>query len=244
VSDEYDAIGQLYERVKSLPVGVAERGTLLAALPGLKGRSVLDVGTGTGFYPRIFKRLGAGRVVGVDSSAEMIAYARRIEERDPLGIGYEVHDGGALPKLGEFDLVTAVWLLGYAEGVDALDRMLANLAANLAPGGSLVVLVPNPDLDWDGLAGYPRYGLSAARTEVSFGRQGYVVHIDGDPPFDFAGFLWPPGVIEAALARAGLSGVRRHPVTVPTDALVERGQEYWAALLANPTFAVFSAARP
>ncbi len=64
--DQYDAIGALYERVKSLPVGLVEQATLLAALPDLAGRSVLDVGTGTGFYPRTFKRLGAGRVVGVD----------------------------------------------------------------------------------------------------------------------------------------------------------------------------------
>jgi SAM-dependent methyltransferase len=243
VPDQYDVIGALYERVKSLPVGLAEQGTLLAALPDLDGRSVLDVGTGTGFYPRIFKRMGAGRVVGVDASPEMITYARRVEERDPMGIGYEVHHGDTLPRLGAFDVVTAVWLLGYAEGVDALDRMLANLVANLAPGGTFVTLAPNPDLDWDGLREYPRYGLSAARTGESHGRQGYTVHIDGDPPFDFAGFLWPPGVIEAALARAGLTGVRRHPVTVPADALAERGGEYWATLVANPTFAVFSAVR-
>jgi hypothetical protein len=174
----------------------------------------------------------------------MITYARRVEERDPLGIDYELLDGGTLPTLGAFDVVTAVWLLGYAEGVEALDGMLANLVANLAPGGTLVALVPNPDLDWDGLGEYPRYGLTAAKAESSFGRQGYTVHIDGDPPFDFAGFLWPPGVIEAALARTILTDVRRHPVSVPADALAERGEQYWAALLANPTLAVFSATRP
>jgi SAM-dependent methyltransferase len=241
--DQYDAIGELYERVKSLPVGLVEQGTVRAALPDLDGRSVLDVGTGTGFYPRVFKRSGAARVLGVDSSPEMITYARRVEEREPLGIDYAVHDGAALPTLGDFDLVSAVWLLGYAEGVAALDRMLANLVANLAPGGTLLALVPNPDLDWDRLDEYPRFGLTARRTEVSYGRQGYAVHIDGDPPFDFTGFQWPPGVVDAALARAGLSGVRRHPVTVPAGALAERGAQYWAAFLANPTFTVFTAAR-
>ncbi|MEN3306394.1 MAG: toxoflavin synthase [Micromonosporaceae bacterium] len=242
--DQYDAIGQLYERTKSLPVGLAEQGTLLGALPEVAGRAVLDVGTGTGFYPRHFKRLGAGRVVGVDASPEMIAYARRVEEREPLGIEYAVHDGGTLPVLGQFAVLTAVWLLGYAEGVAALDHLLGRLLANLAPGGTLVALVPNPELDWNGLREYPRYGLTAAKTEMSHGRQGYTVHIDGDPPFDFAGYAWPPGVVEAALGRAGLADVRRHPVTVPAEALAGRGTEFWAPLVANPTFAVFSAARP
>jgi SAM-dependent methyltransferase len=242
--DQYDAIGALYERVKSLPVGQAEQGTLLAALPDVRGRSVLDVGTGTGFYPRIYKSLGAATVVGVDSSTEMITYARRVEEKEPLGIGYEMSDGGALPRFGEFDVVTAIWLLGYAEGLDALDAMLAGLLANVADGGTLVALVPNPDLDWDRIDEFPRYGLTATKTEVSHGRQGYAVHIDGDPPFDFVGWSWPPGVIEAAFARAGLRDVRRQPVTVPAAALVEHGEPYWAELVANPSFAVFTARRP
>jgi len=244
VSDQYDVVAEVYERVKSLPVGLAEQSTLLDALPDLSGKSVLDVGTGTGFYPRIFKHKGAGRVVGVDASQAMIAYARRVEEREPLGIEYEVHDGGALPKLGEFDVVTAVWLLGYAEGVDALDQMLANLLANLTPGGTLVAMVGNPDLDRDGLDEYHGYGLSATKTEGSFGREGYTIGFDGDPPIQFVSYLWPSGVIEAAFARAKLSDVRRQPVSVPAHALAERGERYWAALLANPTFAVFSGTRP
>jgi toxoflavin synthase len=243
MTGQYDAIGQLYERAKHLPVGVAERGTLLAALPDLAGRSILDVGTGTGFYPRLYKQLGAARVTGVDASPEMVAYARQVEEREPLGISYEVHDAAALPKLGEFDVVTAVWLLGYAPGEAALDGMLARLVANLAGGGTLVALVPNPELDWDGLDVYPRYGISAAKTEMSEGRQGYAVHIDGEPPIDFVGFSWPPGVLEPAFARAGLGGVRRHPVTIPADALAERGADYWAELVANPTFGVLTAAK-
>jgi SAM-dependent methyltransferase len=243
VTEQYDAIGRLYERAKHLPVGLAERGTLLAALPDLTGRSVLDVGTGTGFYPRLFKRRGAARVTGVDASTEMIAYARLVEEREPLGISYEVHEAATLPALGEFDVVTAVWLLGYAQGEAALDAMLARLVANVAAGGALVALVPNPDLDWDRLDVYPRYGISAAKTEMSEGRQGYSVHIDGDPPIDFVGFSWPPGVLEPALARAGLTGVRRHPVTIPEDVLAERGADYWADLVTNPTFAVFTATR-
>ena len=114
-----------------------------------------------------------------------------------------VYDGSSLPTLGQFDVVTAVWLLGYAPGVAALDQMLTHLVANVAPGGTLVALVPNPELDWDGLDIYPQYGISARMTEESAGRQGYLVHIAGDPPFEFEGFAWPPGVLEPALRRAG-----------------------------------------
>jgi toxoflavin synthase len=44
---------------------------VLSALPALRGKSLLDVACGTGFYPRLFKGLGAERV-RVDASVEMI----------------------------------------------------------------------------------------------------------------------------------------------------------------------------
>jgi toxoflavin synthase len=232
--DQYDAIGELYERVKHIPVGLAERATLLSALPDLRGRSVLDIGCGTGFYPRLFRNLGAARVVGVDASREMISHAQSIEERDPLGISYEMHDAASLPVVDEFDLVTAVWLLGHAEGEAALDAILTRIRPNVAPSGVFVALYPNPDVDWDVLAEYGSYGLTATRTEVRAGRQGCVVHVLGDPPFDFELFFWPPGVVEAAVERAGFTDVTRHPTEVPDDS------DFWSALLHSPTFAVVS----
>lgn len=242
MSGQYDdALSERYDGVKLLPIGLAEQASLLAALPELDGASVLDVGCGTGFYPRLFRRQGARRVVGVDAASAMIAQARRIEEQEPLGITYDVHDATTLPPLGEFELVTAVWLLGYAEDEVALDRMVANLTANLAAGARLVALVPNPDFDWNRLDALPRYGASVTPTGVVNGRPGSTVTLHCDPPVTISGYSWPPGVIEAALERAGLVDLRRHPVCPPTHG---GDEDYWADLLANPTFAVFSAARP
>lgn len=239
--EQYDALGKAYERVKYIPTGLCERATFLSALPDLTGKSVLDVACGTGFYPRQFMSLGAARVVGVDSSQEMVSYARYVETRSPQGIVYEQHDAATLPVLGSFDVVTAVWLLGYAEGEEGLDTMIGNLVANLAPGGTLAVLFPNPDADFDLLEDYKKYGYYMVRTKPSHGRQGVVVHVLGDPEFSFDSFFWPPGVVEPALERAGLKNVTRHPTVVPEDAVAERGEEFWAALRVSPSFAVLTA---
>jgi SAM-dependent methyltransferase len=241
VADQYDSIADVYEQVKRIPIGLAETTTLVSALPELAGKSVLDVGCGAGYYPRLFRSAGARRVAGVDAAQEMIAHAQRREERDPIGISYEVHDAAKLPVMGAFDVVTAVWLLGYAPGVDALDAMVARLAANLVPGGELVVLFPNPDADWDVLAAYSRYGMTVERTGEADGRISCTVHVEVDPPFDFESFFWPPGVVESALERGGFTGLKRYPAIVPPEALAERGEEFWAGLLACPTFAVYRA---
>ncbi len=108
--------------------------TLLEALPDLAGRSVLVVGCGDGRYPRLFRGKGARRVVGVDADQVLIAVAQREEERDPIGISYEVHQVARLPMMGIFDIVTA-----FLDTPDHLGR----IAASLAPGGLLVVVATN-----------------------------------------------------------------------------------------------------
>jgi SAM-dependent methyltransferase len=235
--EQYDALGAIYERAKHIPTGLAERATLLSAVGDLLGKSVLDVACGTGFYARLFSDLGAAKVVGVDSAGEMIGYARHVEKREWRGITYEQHDATTLPVLGEFDVVTAVWLLGYADDVPALDAMIGNLIANLVPGGRLVVLVPNPEPDWELYAQYGRYGYEIIPTGPMDLKQPVRVHVLGDPPFDFDSFYWERGVFDGALTRAGLTEVTRHPVVVPDE------EESWDGLLQCPSFGVFTAVR-
>ncbi|EWM17785.1 methyltransferase [Kutzneria sp. 744] len=237
--EQYDALGQTYERAKHIPTGLAEQATFMAALPDLAGKSVLDVACGTGFYPRRFVDLGASRVIGVDSSEEMVAYANYVERREPRGISYRKEDAATLPVLGRFDVVTAVWLLGYADDPAALDRMAANLAANLAPGGDLVVVVPNPDADFAVLAGpYGRYGYQVIRTGSETIRTPVSVRVLDEPAFAFDSFYWPVGAFDGALRRAGLVEITRAPTVPPAD---DRGAEFWADLLRSPSFAVFTA---
>lgn len=238
--DGYEAIADVYEQVKRIPVGLAETATLTSALPSLTGRSVLDVGCGAGFYPRLYRSLGASRVVGVDASPEMIAHARGVGGE---GITYDVHDAAMLPVLGEFDVVTAVWLLGYAPGAAALDTMVARLAANLRPGGDLVVLFPHPEVDWARMADFGRYGMRVLRTGESHGRTAVQVHVEVEPPFAFESFFWPSGVVENALSRGGFTDLRRLPTAVPADAVAERGEDFWAELRRSPTFVVYHAKR-
>lgn len=246
-SNQYDRIGELYEQYKDLPVGVAERATVLSVLPELHGRSVLDIGCGTGGYSRLFRRLGARHVVGVDPAREMLAYAQRVEEHEPLGISYEVQDGTAMPKLGEFDVVAAIWPLSHVGDRGAYDRMVANAATNLLPGGHFLAVVPTPETDWDGLSGaadVSGYGLSILTAEPAGDCVACTVRVDGSRPFEFVGYNWPPGVFEESCAAAGLTGVRRHAPVVPEAELAARGTDFWAPFVANPMFAVFTARRP
>ncbi|MEW1698367.1 class I SAM-dependent methyltransferase [Streptomyces sp. NPDC093249] len=79
--------------------------SVLEPVGDVRGRSVLDLACGTGFHSGELERRGASDVVGVDISAEMVAAAREIDRREPLGVRYEVGGVAGLPLLGTpFDL--------------------------------------------------------------------------------------------------------------------------------------------
>ncbi|MFE4016199.1 class I SAM-dependent methyltransferase [Streptomyces sp. NPDC059101] len=120
---QYDEIGEAFEGFKSLPLAhYAEVPGFLAMVGDVRGKSVLDLASGTGFYSREFRRRGATEVLGVDIAGEMVAAAREFEEREPLGVRYEVGDVAELRPLGRrLDVATAVQLLNYADA--ALPRL-------------------------------------------------------------------------------------------------------------------------
>ncbi len=157
---QYDEIGEAFEGFKSLPLTrYGEVPSLLGMVRDVRGRSVLDVACGTGFYSREFQRRGASDVLGVDISAEMIAAARDIERRDPLGVRHEVGDVTELrPPERRFDVAVGVQCLNYTEDVAAMERMCRNIHRSLVPGGAFFVLAQKPDYRFD-CPSLERYGF-------------------------------------------------------------------------------------
>jgi ubiquinone/menaquinone biosynthesis C-methylase UbiE len=107
----------------------------------IKGKKVLDVGCGEGYSTRIFAQHGA-HVTGVDFSGIMIKLAREQEERELLGITYEVASWEQLPfNAASFDVVLSTMALmdgpGYEQAVQEFYRVLR-------PQGSLFFSVTHP----------------------------------------------------------------------------------------------------
>lgn len=96
------------------------------------GTAVLDVGCGGGLLAEEFARLGC-RVTGIDPSQPSIETARRHAAESGLEIDYRVGPGERLPfPDAAFDLVYCCDVL---EHVDDLDRVIAETARVLRPGG-------------------------------------------------------------------------------------------------------------
>jgi trans-aconitate 2-methyltransferase len=129
-----------YERISALQAAMAEEALSLLDLRG--GESVLDIGCGQGRITReIAARVPRGRVVAVDASEKMIAFAREHAASFP-NLEFAVADARHLTFQHEFDLVVSFNALHWIpeQGL-ALDSIRAAVKPSglaqlrLVPGG-------------------------------------------------------------------------------------------------------------
>ncbi|MBC3366506.1 trans-aconitate 2-methyltransferase [Pseudomonas sp. SWRI154] len=110
---------------------------LLAAIPPVQAREVIDLGCGPGNSTELLvDRFPGATVRGLDSSGDMIEAARK---RLP-GVTFATADIGRWNEGGPFDLIFAnavlQWLPDHA-------TLLPSLVDKLAPGGSLAIQMPD-----------------------------------------------------------------------------------------------------
>jgi demethylmenaquinone methyltransferase/2-methoxy-6-polyprenyl-1,4-benzoquinol methylase len=115
------------------------RRALVRGLALARGARVLDVATGTGLVAAELLAHGAGSVVGVDQSAEMLAGARaRFAAGDSARIELLQAEAERLPFAdASFDALTFTYLLRYVDDPRATMRELARV---LRPGGRIASL--------------------------------------------------------------------------------------------------------
>ncbi len=96
----------------------------------IAGRSVLDVGTGSGILAVAAAKRGAARVVAVDTDPLAVRAATDNAQRN--GVRVEVREGSAGEVEGTFDVVLANLV------ADVIVALAADLRGRVAPGGTLV----------------------------------------------------------------------------------------------------------
>ncbi|WP_327286263.1 MULTISPECIES: class I SAM-dependent methyltransferase [unclassified Streptomyces] len=235
-AQQYDEIGEAYEGFKALPLEqYAVVPGFLALVGDVTGRSILDLASGTGFYSREFKRRGATDVLGIDISGEMVSVAQALEEREPLGVRYEVGDASELRSFEErFDIALAVQLLNYAPDIATTERMCRTIHRSLKPGGELFALNQSPDFGFDGPTP-EKYGFLSELTgeEAETGPQVRTTALL-DPPVSFIANRPRREVYEDSLRAAGFKDLTWVPIPVSEAGVHKFGAEFWADFHTNP----------
>jgi SAM-dependent methyltransferase len=99
--------------------------------------AVLELGAGSGFYVRLWQRLGVRSLTGIDIAAPAVA---RLQRRFPRYCFQAGDVGGPLHlPAGMFDVVTAFDVLFHIVDDAAFDHALGTIARTLRPGGVALI---------------------------------------------------------------------------------------------------------
>jgi len=233
---QYDRIAQEYgDSKKSDVVTFVEIPTFLDVSGDVRDKAVLDLACGDGFYSRKFGQMGAAPVVGVDISAEMIELARAQERKESLGIRYECADVAKLPSLGEFDIVTAAFLLHYSKDEDEMQAMCDGIAGQLRQGGRFVAMSENPWQKAGRYTLYKKYGFvkTLAEPQIDGAKITYLM-ATGRRPFKFNVQYFQAQTYERALRNAGFDDIQWHPLVLSEEGRSAKGESHWQEYMDNP----------
>lgn len=147
----WDRHSAAYQAGAQLPTDVAHYGPDIPSesdfrlLGDLKGKRVLELGCGGAQCSIAFAKQGAV-AIGVDFSAEQLAFARRLCERESAKV--ELHHSDladlAFVRSASIDLVFSAYAFGF---VDDLGRVFRQVHRVLKTGAPLVFSLPHPFYD-------------------------------------------------------------------------------------------------
>jgi len=232
----YNKLAKEYKASKLLPFrSHMEAYTLFKLLGNLEGKTIIDFGCGDGFHTRLLKQLGANRVLGVDISSKMIELAEIEEQNNPIGCEYLLADV-CKQDLGEFDIVTAIYLLNYAKSKDELFDYCEAIYKHLKPGGRFVGFNDSPDNTIENYGKYKKFGFYKSTTKERKEGDPITYHFtnpDGTE-FEFDNYYLSTDIYNSVFRQCGLLGFEWCGPWLSESAHLDHDDKYWDDLLENP----------
>lgn len=212
---------------------------IFRALGDVRGKSLLDLACGDGFYTRRFRaECGADPVMGIDLSPKLIERAQAIERHEPLGIEYKVGDAVELELERRFDVATAIHLLHYLESGDEIEALLKTIFGLLGRDGYFVTMIANPEFDLrthDATDSKSKFGYYFSLAEEGNGglMRFHPGGFEKEREISIEFRRWHRDFISQCARNAGFQPEWHDPF-VSEEGLQEYGLAYFENFLANP----------
>lgn len=195
--------------------------TIFSIINDVKGKIILDLGCGDGFFTRALASQGAQKVIGIDNSLEQLKLAK--EKGVPTNVLYQ-HGDIFHDKLPKADIVLAPFVANYAENINDLNFLIKNIYKNLNPNGRLVLVIDLPDNK-----NLQKFG--SLKTLEGPQADGTKIKIDLYNNDEFICTLfshyYTRQTLESILSKTGFKNIEWHKPIISNEGLAKYGSEFW-----------------
>lgn len=244
---EYNRIASQYKAAKQQTWRSAvEENTLFSLLPDLSQLSILDIACGDGIYTRKLKKLGAKNIIGVDISSNMIHLAQQEENRNPLGIRYEVGDASQLEYNKKYDIIFASYLFNYARSQEELATYCNSIFQSLKPGGQLIGMNDNPQNLPKDYHRYKKYGFikSCPPERVEGSPINYTIYNSDGSSFSFDNYYLSSDTYKKTFTTAGFKNFQWVQPFLSDDPQITGDINFWDDFINQAPVVALQAIRP
>ncbi|MBP9751627.1 MAG: class I SAM-dependent methyltransferase [Candidatus Moranbacteria bacterium] len=221
---QYEAISDRYtELVKTDPGKMfVQFPSALQLLGDVSGKTILDVGCGSGMFDQELSRRGA-KVTAYDISSEQIAHAKEAQEKELSHVEYLVSSPQEFKSGKLFDEAVSVLVLHYAPDTEYLRDFFSSTEKVIKEGGRFVCILTNPEFKRLGEVVCNRCfkRLENGKMSADFFDKNKEVSFSAE----FSDFS--TGDYEKAATDAGFSRFEWIPLQVSEDGLQKLGADYW-----------------
>ena len=213
--------------------------TILGMAGDVRGKRVLDLGCGAGFFSRELAIRG-GCVTGLDNAPTQIERARSLSGGS-LYIERDIFLGG-LPAA---DLIIAPYVANYARDTQELLRLFVAASLSLPRGGRLILAMDDP-VPTVGECFDPRFGFTKKLVHADQqGIDGALIWVDlyreEQQLCSLHARYVCPRTIGRLLAQAGFCNIRRHRPTISQKGKKMFGKGFWDRFVQNSSLMYLSA---
>jgi|SRR3989344_6152457 len=232
---EYDKIGEKYANlIKNDPLkNYLQYPGLIGLLGNVKGKKILDIGCGNGFFSSMIAKKGA-KIVGFDASEKQIELAIQNEKKMKLEMEFFCSDQFKFSYPGKFDLAFSNMVIFYAVNFNELVQFFKCAFKHLKDKGEFISIIINPD--------YKRFGeLHYDRKIIREGNKAkseFYINGKFDVSSEFYSFFTKQEY-ESAAREAGFSNSKWKSIKIQREGIKDKGEKFWEGYDSDPLYGIF-----
>lgn len=229
-TNDYTRLSPVYKKTDHKPDKLySHLPTVMKMVGDCRGKVVLDLGCGSGFYTLEIANAGAKKVIGMDNTEAQIALAREHALADVIEY---VHADIFIDDLPHCDVIVAPYVINYAKDVAMLEALFKKFFESLGDGGKAVLVIDLPSR-----SNLMRFG--ATKVLLGENEDGSRIRIDlyaqdGTHICPLYCTYFRTETVQSTLRKVGFRKIRWHDPIVSDEGVQAMGQDFWEGYTIDP----------